>query len=335
MAKTKLVILTLVSIAFIGPLPAIAEDYIGIEVEVVGAEDAPQVIASIKVPIGSKSDAARLALKIRGLEPSKPVLFTVSPLPDAIARFKSDSQGSLTASVELPYGLEPGVHNIDALSFYGDDDISVLYTVGRIYVNDSGILTESDGSHPIGTKPAQVLLPTSEEQFPLPTSEEQFPLPTSEEQLPASPIYQAQKGTLRVSEPQIRISQELLQSMTAVISFNNDTNNSGDFEVKMSLFTIFGTLVSEPYYSKIDSIPPDGTQAVLLEFPNLPPIGFFTLKTELILPDNFVSDKPVKTSYVSSIFAPPLTMIFALMLLLVALSLIMRARRVSSHGNEK
>jgi len=317
MFRTRLFIFTLVSITAIGPTAAIAEGYIGVEVEVVGTEDAPQVFASMKAPIGKKADAAKISLKIRGLEADKPVLFTVTPLPDAIARFKSDSQGELTAKVELPYGLEPGAHNIDALSFYSDEDISVLYTVGRIYVNDFGILTESDGSYPVGTKPVQVLLPTSEEQFPTP------------------PTYQGPKGTLRVSDPQIRVTQGLLPSMSAVMSLNNDSNRNGDFEVKMSLYTIFGTLVSEPYYSKIDSIPPGGTQAVLLDFANLPPIGFFTLKTELILPDNFVSDEPVKTSYVSSIFAPPLALIISLVLLLVVIALIVRARRASIHGSEK
>jgi hypothetical protein len=315
--KTRLLILTLLSIIVIGPSPAIAEDYIGVEVEVVGTENAPQVTASMKVPIGKKSDAAKVSLKIRGLEPSKPVLFTVSPLPDAIARFKSDSQGSLTATIELPYGLEPGPHNIDALSFFSAEDISVLYTVGRIYVNDFGILTESDGYHPVGTKPVKVLLPNAEEQFLTP------------------PSYQGQKGTLRVSDPQIRITQGLLPSMSVVMSFNNDTDINGDFEVKMSLFTIFGTLVSEPFYSRIDSIPPGGTQAVLLEFPNLPPIGFFTLKTELILADNFVSDKSTKTSYVSSVFAPPLAFIFALLLLIVILFLFVRWKRSSIQGSRK
>jgi hypothetical protein len=103
----------------------------------------------------------------------------------------------------------------------------------------------------------------------------------------------------------------------------------------MSLYTIFGTLISEPYYSKIDSIPPGGTQAVLLDFANLPPIGFFTLKTELILPDNFVSDKPFKTSYVSSVFVPPLALIICLVLLLIVIAVIVRARRASIHGSEK
>ena len=317
MIRSRFIIFTLLTITAIGPTAAMAENYIGVEVEVVSTEDAPKVTASMKVPIGKKSDAAQISLKIRGLEADKPVLFTVSPLPDAVARFTSDSQGELTAKVELPYGLEPGAHNIDALSFYSVEDISVLYTVGRIYVNDFGILTESDGSYPVGTKPVQVLLPTSEEQFPTP------------------PTYQAQKGTLRVSEPQIRITQGLLPSMSAVMSFNNDTNINADFEVKMSLYTIFGTLISEPYYSKIDSIPPGGTQAVLLDFANLPPIGFFTLKTELILPDNFVSDKPVKTSYVSSVFAPPLALIISLVLLLIVIAVIVRARRASIHGSEK
>lgn len=306
--------ITLVAISVLGAHPAIAEDYIGVEVEVVDVEDAPQVRSSIKVPFGKKSDAAKISFSVSGLEPGKPVLITVSPSPDAIARFNSDSQGSLSNKVELPYGLEPGSHDIDVLSFFGADDVSVMYTIGRIYVNAAGILTESDGSYPKGTKPAQVLLPTSEEQFPEP------------------PSYQAPKGTLRISEPQIRIIQNLLPSLSAVMSLNNDSNLTGDFEVKMSLFTMFGNLVGEPYYSKIESIPPGGTQAILLDYPNLPPIGFFTLKTEIILPDNFVSEKPVKTSYVSSIFAPPFTVIGLLILLLVIGLLAIRLRAKSLSG---
>lgn len=309
--SAKAVAITLLTISVLAANPAVAEDYIGVEVEVVDVADAPQVRSSLKVPFGKKSDAAKISFSVSGLEPGKPVLVTVSPSPDALARFKSDSEGSLSGKVELPYGLEPGPHNIDVLSFFGTDDVSVMYTIGRIYVNASGILTESDGKYPKGTKPVRVLLPTSEEQFSEP------------------PFYQGPAGTLRISDPQIRITQGFLPSLSAVMSINNDTSLSADFEVKLSLLTIFGNLVGEPYYSKIESIPPGGTQAVLLDYPNLPPVGFFTLKTEVILPDNFVSDQPVKTSYVTSVFVPPITLIATLIILLVIGLLVMRLRRKS------
>jgi hypothetical protein len=280
--------------------PAQSDDQIGVEVEVVNTQGIPEVRASVEVPYGAKSDAALVVLTLRGFEPEKPVLFAVTPSPDAIARFESDKQGSLLAELELPYGLEPGSHDIDALSFVGEEGTSASWTVGRIYVNDFGILTESDGSYPAGTKPVKVLLPTSEDQVTEP------------------PTFQTVKGTLRVSNPQIKVSQGLLPSMSAVVSFNNDTNVPVSFEAKMSLYSLFGTLIGETYYSNINSLAPGETQAVLLDYDNLPPIGFYTLKTELILPADFESTSPVRTSYSSDIFVPSLA-IWALVLVLLAL----------------
>ena len=309
--KSKALTLLLACSVASAASPSIAEEYIGVEVEVANAIGAPEIRAGVKVPFGKKSDAAMVSFSIKGLEPSKPVLFTVSPSPDAVSRFESDPQGLLNVKLELPYGLEPGPHDIDVLTFFGSEDVAASYTVARIYVNDFGILTESDGSYPAGTKPAQVLLPNSEEQFPNP------------------PTYQTIRGTLRVSEPQVKILQGLLPSVSAVMSFNNDTNSNVDLEVKMTLFTLFGTPVGEPFYSKIDNLPPEGTQAVLLNFADLPPLGFFTLKTELILPDSFVSDQPVKTSYSSSIFAPALSVIGLLVLLLIVAAAVKRTKRKS------
>jgi hypothetical protein len=286
--------------------PAQSDDEIGVEVEVVATQGVPEVRAKVEVPYGDKSDAAIVVLTLRGFEPEKAVLFTVSPSTDAIARFESDKQGSLRAELELPYGLEPGVHDIDALSFVGEDDISASWTVGRIYVNDFGILTRSDGSYPPGTKPVEVLLPTSDDQVAEP------------------PTFQVVKGTLRVSNPQIKVNQGFLPSMTAVVSFNNDTNVPVSFEAKMSLYSITGALIGETYYSKIDALPAGETQAVLLDYPDLPPLGFYTLKTELILPADFVSTTPVRTSYSSDIFVPALA-IWGLVLALLAI-LVFRKR---------
>jgi hypothetical protein len=279
--------------------PAHSDDEIGVEVEVVATQGVPEVRARVEVPYGDKSDAAIVVLTLRGFEPEKAVLFSVSPSPDAIARFESHNQGSLRAELELPYGLEPGPHDIDALSFVGEDNTSASWTVGRIYVNDFGILTKSDGSYPPGTKPVEVLLPTSEDQATEP------------------PTFQVVKGTLRTSNPQTKVNQGLLPSMTAVVSFNNDTNLPVGFEAKMSLYSVFGVLIGETYYSEIDSLPAGETQAVLLDYPNLPPLGFFTLKTELILPADFVSASPVRTSYSSDIFVPALA-IWGLVLALLA-----------------
>jgi hypothetical protein len=286
--------------------PARSDDEIGVEVDVVATQGVPEVRARVEVPYGDKSDAAIVVLTLRGFEPEKAVLFTVSPSPDAIARFESDKQGSLRAELELPYGLEPGPHDIDALSFFGKDDTSASWTVGRIYVNDFGILTESDGSYPAGTKPVEVLLPTSEDQVIEP------------------PTFQVVKGALRVSNPQTKVNQGFLPSMSAVVSFNNDTNVPVGFEAKMSLYSVFGTLIGETYYSKIDSLPAGETQAVLLDYPNLPPLGFYTLKTELILPADFVSASPVRTSYSSDIFIPALA-IWGLVVALLA-GLVIRKR---------
>jgi hypothetical protein len=197
------------------------------------------------------------------------------------------------------------------MSYFGDEDTSAYWTVGRIYVNDFGILTQSDGYYPVGTKPVEVLLPTSEDQIPEP------------------PTFQVVKGTLRVSDPQIKVTHGLLPNMSTVVTFNNDTNVPVSFEAKMSLYSLFGTLIGETYYSRIGSLGPGASQAVLLDYPNLPPLGFFTLKTELLLPTDFESTSPVRTSYSSDIFVPPIAIFGFILALLAAIFGIAFRKRIT------
>jgi hypothetical protein len=284
---------------------ASAEDEIGISVDVLGTAGAPEVRANFSVPFGKKSDAAKISFSIAGFEPSRDVFFKVTPLPDAFAREVADEQGSVKTKLELPYGLEPGRHEIVAETFFSSDDIPASYTVGEFFVNDFGLLVMSDGSYPKGTKPAPVLLPNSAQAFK------------------TAPKFLTPKGSLRVSEPQLRITQSWLPSATAGVSFNNSTNNATTFSAKITLLTVFGTAVGEPYYASIDGLPSGDTKTVLLEFKDLPPVGFFTLRTELELPADFSANVPVATTVSSSIFVAPYTAwgLFALILVLVAVSL--------------
>jgi len=287
------------------PTAASAEDEIGISVDVLGTAGAPEVRASFFVPFGKKSDAAKISFSLAGFEPNRDVFFKVTPLLDAFAREKADEQGLLKTKVELPYGLEPGRHEIVAETFFSSDDIPASYTVGEIFVSDFGLLTMSDGSYPKGTKPAPVLLPNSAQGFK------------------TAPKFLTPKGSLRVSEPQLRITQSWLPSATAGVSFNNSTNNATTFSAKITLLTVFGTAVGEPYYASIDGLPSGETKTVLLKFKDLPPVGFFTLRTELELPADFSANVPVATTVSSSILVAPYTAwgLFALILVLVAVSL--------------
>ncbi len=302
---TSLLFLCLTLFAFATPTAASAEDEVGVTVEVLSTEGAPQVRSNFFVPVGKKSDAAKVSFSLAGFEANRDVFFTVTPLADAFARDKSDEQGALKTKLELPYGLEPGRHEIVASTTFSSDNIPASYTIGEIFVSDFGLLTRADGSYPKGTRPAPVLLPNSGQAFK------------------TAPKFLSPKGSLRVSEPQLRITQSWLPSATAGLSFNNSTNNATSFTAKTTLLTIFGSTVGEPYFSRIDALPSGETQTVLLKFKNLPPIGFFTLRTELQLPDNFSANVPVATTVSSSIFVAPYTAwsLFALMLVLVAVSI--------------
>ena len=292
------------------PTAASAEDEIGIAVDVLSSAGAPEVRANFYVPFGKKSDAAKIGFSLSGFEPNRDVFFKVTPLPDVFARDKADDQGSLKTKLELPYGLEPGRHELVATTTFSSDDIPASYTIGEIFVSDFGLLTMSDGSYPKGTKPAPVLLPNSAQGFK------------------TAPKFLAPKGSLRVSEPQLRITQSWLPSATAGVSFNNSTNNATTFSAKITLLTIFGTVVGEPYYASIDGLPSGETKTVLLKFKDLPPVGFFSLRTELELPADFSANVPVATNVSSSIFVAPYTAwaLFALMLVLVAVSLAVARR---------
>ncbi len=145
---TSLLLLCLAFLAFATPSTASAEDEIGVTVDVLSTAGAPQVKANFYVPYGKKSDAAKISFSLAGFEPNRDVFFTVTPLVDAFAREKSDDQGLLKTKLELPYGLEPGRHEIVASTTYSTDEIPASYTIGEIFVSDFGLLTMADGSYP-------------------------------------------------------------------------------------------------------------------------------------------------------------------------------------------
>ena len=299
--------------------PALAEDDIGVAVDVLSSAGAPVVKAAFAAPIGKRSDAAKISVELIGLEPSRDVFFVIDPSPDAFARANADEQGSIKTKIELPYGLTPGKHVLTANTFFSTDDIPASYTVGEIFVSDFGILTNADGTFPKGTKPAPVLLPNSIDKFE------------------TAPTFLAPKGTLRVSQPQLRITQAWLPSLAAGLSFNNSTAAPTSFKAKVTLLTIFGTAVGKPYFANIDNLGAGETQTVLLNFANLPPLGFFTMHTELILPNDFAASVPVATSVSDSVFVAPLTVwyiVSALLLTVIAL-LVFRNVRKLKIGNQK
>lgn len=302
--------------SFVVASPARAEDEIGVAVEVLSTEGAPSVRANFFVPVGKKSDAATLSFSLFGLEANRDVLFAVTPLPDAFARGTADKNGRLKIKIELPYGLEPGRHEIVANTYFSSDDIPAAYTVGEIFVSDFGILTTADGTYPKGTRPAPVLLETSAQKFS------------------TAPKFLAPKGSLRVSEPQLRITQSWLPSATAALSFNNSTNAATTFSAKVTLLTIFGTQVGEPYFANIDALPAGETSTILLKYPNLPPVGLFTLRTELQLPNDFVASQPVETSVSSNVFIAPFTAwSIGSLIVLLSTALAMRWKLKNSRKN--
>ena len=265
-----------------------AEDDAGIDiaVEVLSSAGAPKISVIFSSPIGKPSDAAKVKVAITGLEPNRAVFFAVKTLPDAIARVDTDKVGALKTQVELPYGLEPGLHEMVAQTTFGDDETPAEYTLGALYVNDLGILTNVDGTYPKGTRPVKEVLPNSAESFK------------------AAPEYKGPVGTLRISEPQLRVNQGWFPTVTAGITFDNSTAQAASFDAKFTLVGPFGIAVGKPYYSSIVGLPSGETKTVLLNFAKLAPLGFFTLRTELILPPNFVSAVPVATSQSSAIFVP-------------------------------
>ena len=292
-----------------GSVAAHADETVPVTVNVLSTEGAPQIKAQFASPIGKKSDAAKLSLVLTGLEPNRVVFFKVTPLNDAIARANSDSNGSLTTKVELPYGLEPGIHELTANTFFSTDDIPAAYTVGQFYVNDFGVLTNQDGTYPKGTRPVKVLLPNSAENFD------------------TAPKFLAPSGSLRISEPQLRISQGLLPSLTAALTLNNGMTSPATFEAKITLTTLFGIQIGRPYYAKFDSLGQGESSTVLLNFGSLPALGFFTVHTQLILPDNFVSQTPVQTTQSSQIFVWPLVPLAAMVVALAAAGIVVLRRQ--------
>jgi len=292
---------------------ALADDEIPVTVTVVSTEGAPEIKAQFYSPVGKKSDAAKLSVSLTGLDAAKPVFFRVTPLPDAISRADTDASGNLTAKVELPYGLEPGVHQLMIDTTFSSDNIAASYTVGEFFVNDFGVLTNQDGSYPKGTRPVQPLLPNSAEAFE------------------TAPKFLGATGTLRISEPQTRISQGLLPNLTAGITINNSMATTVAFETKITLTTIFGNQIGEPYYAKFDGLGPGDSSTLLLKFKQLPPLGWFRVTTELVLPADFTSTVPVQTSQTSTVFVLPAFALASLAVLVAAtasLLVFMRRRAV-------
>lgn len=286
-----------------GGQSANAEDEAGIDiaVEVLSSAGAPKISVIFSSPIGKRSDGAKVKIAITGLESNRPVFFAVKKLPDAFARVDSDKDGALKTQVELPYGLEPGSHEMVAQTTFGDDETPAEYTLGILYVNDFGVLTNVDGTYPKGTRPAKEVLPNSAETFK------------------AAPEYKSPVGSLRISEPQLRVNQGWFPTLTVGITLNNSTAQAASFDAKFTLVGPFGIAVGKPYFSSIVDLPSGESKTVLLNFAKLAPLGFFTLKTELILPPRFVSAVPVATSQSSAIFVPATMAWSVVATLLVAL----------------
>ena len=284
---TSIVAATLIALSLPIGQAALADDEIPVNVTVLSTEGAPEIKAQFFSPVGKKSDAAKLSVSLTGLEPNKPVFFRVTPLADDISRSNTDASGNLTTKVELPYGLEPGMHELMADTTFSTDNIPCSYTVGQFYVNDFGVLTNQDGSYPKGTRPVQPLLPNSAEAFA------------------AAPKFLAPTGTLRISEPQTRVSQGLLPNLVAGITINNAMSTSTAFEAKITLTTIFGNQIGEPYYAKFDGLAAGDSSTLLLKFKQLPPLGWFKVTTQLVLPADFSSAVPVQTTQTSTVFVMP------------------------------
>jgi len=287
--KLLSIALSLVIVATFSGIPAWAEDEVGVAVEVVSTEGAPEIMVETFVPFGKKSDAAITKYIITGLEPNRDVFFVITPFIDAFARATSDENGNLKAKLELPYGLEPGMHEIVARTFFSSDDIPTSYTIGQLFVSDFGVLTKSDGTSPTGTERSEVLLQYSNQKFK------------------TAPLFPSPRGTLRVSEPQLRTTQSWLPSLGLGLSFNNDTNAVVGFSAKTTLETFFGTKVGETYFSDFPALAPGETQTVLLTFDNLPPIGLFNIRTELQLPNDFAASSPIQTTVSNVVFVAPIT----------------------------
>ncbi|MCX8530330.1 MAG: hypothetical protein ORN27_09750 [Rhodoluna sp.] len=274
-------------------VPARADDSIDLNVPVLSTEGAPSIKAGLSSPIGKKSDGAQIKVKLTSLEANRPVLFKVTPLPDGIAKFTSDSSGGMQVNVELPYGLTPGTHEITADTVFGVDETPATYTVGQIFVSDFGLLTNSDGSYPKGTRPVTLVLPNSAEAFQ------------------EAPKYQLPRGTIRVSEPQLRVSQGFLPALKVGMSFENSLNAPTSLKARVTLFTFYGAQIGKPFYTNLESMAPGEQRSFLMDFGSLPAVGFFKVHTQLLLPDNFTSTKPVQTS-IDSVFTVFPTVVSAL-----------------------
>lgn len=285
---------------------------VGIAVEVLSTAGAPKISVRFNSPLGERSDAAKVKISITGLDPNRSVFFLVKPLPDAFARVDTDKYGAVNTQIELPYGIEPGLHEMLAQTTYGNDETPAEYTLGELYVNDLGVLTTVDGNYPKGTRPVKKVLPNAAESFA------------------TAPTYKGAVGTLRISEPQLRVNQGFLPTVTTGLTFNNSTAQAVSFEAKISLMGLFGMHIGKPFFVSIDSLPTGESQTVLLNFAKLAPLGFFTLRTELILPPDFVAGVPVVTSQSSSIFVPATLAWAALAGLLAAIGAVIIFRRRST-----
>ena len=306
--------LVILQLLFVSTPPVFADDQVGIEVNVLNPAGAPTPTISFNVPVGVKANAAKVAIIIEGLEASQPVFFSITPVTQAFARKQTDGSGNLSTTLSLPYGIEPGTHTMMARTVFGKDEISASYTVGTFYVNDFGFLTNSDGSYPKGVKQAPEVAPNAPDAFPEP------------------PEFENSTGAIRISEPQIRVTQSLLPSATIGLSFLNAANVPVSFDAKITLKGPLGLIIGEVYYAKFLGIESGGTRTVLLEYLNLPPVGIYTLHTELILPADLRLDTAVETSHSSNLFIFPwaVFVILSVLILLVG-TLIIRHKRSSRN----
>ena len=292
-------------------VPAFADDQVGVKVDVLNAAGAPTPTITVNIPVGVKSDAAKVKIKIEGLEASRPVFFSVTPMTQAFSRSTTDASGNLTVTVELPYGIEPGSHTLMARSVFSSDGISVMYTVGTFYVNNAGVLANSDGSNPKGVKQAPEVAPNAPDAFG------------------KSPEFTNSNGSIRISEPQVRVTQSWLPSAQIGLSFQNAANQPVSFEAKITLEGPFGVAIGQSYYAKILGLGTGETRTLLLTYENLPPVGFYTLHTELILPADFKLDTAVETSHDSGLTIFPRTVFVLISAIVLAIfgSVVRRKRK--------
>ena len=216
--------------------PASADDEVEITADVLSTAGAPEIMAKAVVPFGKRSDDAAIKIEITGLEPKREVFFKVSPMLDAFERSVTDANGMLVEKIRLPYGLEPGVHDVIVESSFSAEDIPASYTIGQIYVSDFGILMKSATPAPTGTEAAEVILENSNEVFK------------------TAPVFPSPKGSLRTSYPQLRVSQGWLPILATGLTFNNDTAAPVSFKALITLETFYGSKIGNTFFVDIKSL---------------------------------------------------------------------------------